>query len=432
MTQHRRSRASRIGLFAAPLVAGALILSGCSSTGGSSGAKEPQTISFAFGATNNQDKAAYTALANGFEKANKGVTVKTLNLPTESYPSTLATRVQGGNAPDTFYAEGGTGQADSIIPWAKSGLVLGIDDKSVLDALPSSQKDLWVYNGKAYGVPLGTQAYGAIYNDDLAKSIGVNLSASSSLQDVISACSVARSHGKTVYGLAGSVPANNAFLALTLAASTVYGSDKNWDAERAKNKVTFAGTKGWTAALTEIKKLYDSGCFQDGATSAGFDALTNGASSGQILGFFAPSGAAKEIMDAAGGHVKLVILPVPAPSGTKTYLAVSADQSVAVSAKTKSPTVATNFLKYILSPKGQENFANSTGAIPVEQGASSKLLPQYETVKDLIAAGDVRGYPSLDWPNAKIYNDLGSGVQGILTGQMTVKQVLQQMDSDWS
>ena len=31
----------------------------------------------------------------------------------------------------------------------------------------------------------------------------------------------------------------------------------------------------------------------------------------------------------------------------------------------------------------------------------------------------------------KIYADLGSGVQGLLTGQQTAQQVLQQMDSDW-
>ena len=30
------------------------------------------------------------------------------------------------------------------------------------------------------------------------------------------------------------------------------------------------------------------------------------------------------------------------------------------------------------------------------------------------------------------YADLGSGVQGLLTGQQTVAQVLQQMDSDWT
>ena len=76
------------------------------------------------------------------------------------------------------------------------------------------------------------------------------------------------------------------------------------------------GAKGWTTALESIKKMYDAGCFQDGATSAGFDALTNGASSGKILGFFAPSGAAQQIMQAAGGHVKLIALPVGAPEGS--------------------------------------------------------------------------------------------------------------------
>ena len=57
-------------------------------------------------------KAAYDGIAKSFESQNKGVTVTTQNLPTESYAATMGTRVQGGNAPDTFYAEGGTGQAD--------------------------------------------------------------------------------------------------------------------------------------------------------------------------------------------------------------------------------------------------------------------------------------------------------------------------------
>lgn len=54
----------------------------------------------------------------------------------------------------------------------------------------------------------------------------------------------------------------------------------------------------------------------------------NGASQGKILGFFAPSNAAKVTMDAAGGHVKLVILPHAAPDGTQAPLSASADQSV--------------------------------------------------------------------------------------------------------
>ncbi|HKT57049.1 MAG TPA: extracellular solute-binding protein [Microbacterium sp.] len=429
MTHHRLSR-RRIGLLAVPLAAGALVLSGCSA-GTAAGSTEPKTISFAFGATNDQDKAAYTSLATGFAKEHPGVTVTPVNLPAESYPTAVATRVQGGNAPDAFQSEGGTGQSYSIIPFAKAGLLLKLTDPAIMSALPTSQKQLWTYRGAAYGVPLGTNANGVIYNDQLAKSIGVRIDASTSLDRIMAQCRAARAKGKTVYGLAGGAPANNAFLATGLATSTVYGPDPNWNAERAAGKTTFAGTPGWVEALTEIKKLSDAGCFQDGAASAGFDALTNGASQGKILGFFAPSNAAKEIMDAAGGHVQLVILPIAAPAGTKTYLSVSADQSVSASAKTKSPKLVTSFLKYILSDAGQEAYSKAVGTIPVTATASTTLLPQFDTVKGLITSGTVRGLPSTDWTNAKVYADLGTGVQGILTGQMTVTQVLQQMDSDW-
>ncbi|KHK97441.1 hypothetical protein LK09_11790 [Microbacterium mangrovi] len=420
----------RIGMLAAPLVAGSLILAGCSGGSSAAGGKEPQTISYAFGATNDQDKAAYTSLAQGYEKTHKGVTITTQNLPGQNYGSALATRVQGGNAPDTFNAEGGIGQPHSIIPWAKAGLLLPLSS-DIEKQLPASQKDLWVYNGKAYGVPLGSQANGVIYNDELAKSVGVNIDASTSLDDIIAQCGAARAKGKSIYGLAGAAPPNTAFLAVGLATSTVYGPDKDWNQKRAAGKVTFAGTQGWHDALAAIKKMFDAKCFQDGAESAGFDALTNGASQGKILGFFAPSGAAKQIMDAAGGHVKLVIQPIAAPAGTKTYLSLSADQSVAASAKTKSPKLATDFLRYILSGEGQQAYSALIGTIPINTSASTKLLPQYAPVKDLITNDDVRGYPPTSWSNAKVYADLGSGVQGILTGQMTVDQVLKQMDADW-
>jgi raffinose/stachyose/melibiose transport system substrate-binding protein len=427
MTQHLRSRV-RIGLFAAPLAAATLILAGCA--GSTPSGPEPQTISYAFGASNDQDKAAYTSIAKAYEAKHKGVTITPINLPGESYGTAVATRVQGGNAPDTFNAEGGIGQANSIIPWAKAGLLLPLDS-DIEKSLPESQKELWVYNGKAYGVPLGTQANGVIYNDELAKSVGVTIDASTSLDGIIAQCAAARAKGKSIYGLAGAAPPNTGFLALGIATSTVYGPDKDWNKKRADGKVTFDGTQGWHDALNYIKKLFDAKCFQDGAESAGFDALTNGASQGKILGFFAPSGAAKQIMDAAGGHVKLVVLPIAAPDGTKTYLSLSSDQSVSASAKTKSPKLSTDFLRYILSGEGQQAYSALIGTIPINADASTTLLPQYQPVKGLVTQGDVRGFPATAWTNAKVYADLGSGVQGILTGQMTVDQVLKQMDSDW-
>jgi len=50
----------------------------------------------------------------------------------------------------------------------------------------------------------------------------------------------------------------------------------------------------------------------------------------------------------------------------------------------------------------------------------------------MITSRQYRNYPAIEWANGKIYTDLGTGVQGLLTGQTTAQQVLQQMDSDWT
>ena len=41
------------------------------------------------------------------------------------------------------------------------------------------------------------------------------------------------------------------------------------------------------------------------------------------------------------------------------------------------------------------------------------------------------GLPNATWPNPAVYDALGVGVQGLLTGQTTVDSVLEEMDAAW-
>ena len=403
----------------------------CSSSGGGSGSgQEPQSITFAINNASGTESYFQTA-ATAYEKAHPGVKITIQQLPAESYPQAITTRIEGGNAPDVFEAESGSGQTDSIQPFAKAGDLLALNDATLKSELAPASLAQFQYNGTIYAVSLGSAVNGIVYNDTLAQASGVTLTASSTFSDVLQACATAKSKGKALFGLAGSVPANTGILALEIATSAVYGANPNWDAQRTSNKVTFAGTPGWTTTLNSIVQLYKAGCFQAGAQSAGFDALTNGSSRGQLFGFFAPSGAAHDISVASGGHVNLVALPFPAPSGT-TYASVSSDVSIAGSAHTKSPKLVTSFLEYLASPDGQKILAAGSGYFPVGTTNVSDLSAPYKPVASLITGRQYRNYPTIDWPNGKVYTDLGNGVQGLLTGQTTVSQVLQQMDSDWT
>jgi raffinose/stachyose/melibiose transport system substrate-binding protein len=403
----------------------------CSSSGGGSGSgQEPQSITFAINNASGTE-AYFQSAATAYEKAHPGVKITIQQLPAESYPQAITTRIEGGNAPDVFEAESGSGQTDSIQPFAKAGDLLALNDATLKSELAPASLAQFQYNGTIYAVSLGSAVNGIVYNDQLAQASGVTLTATSTFSDVLQACATAKSKGKSLFGLAGSVPANTGILALEIATSAVYGASPNWDAQRTANKVTFAGTAGWTTTLNSIVQLYKAGCFQAGAQSAGFDALTNGSSRGQLFGFFAPSGAAHDISVASGGHVNLVALPFPSPSGA-TYASVSSDVSVAGSAHTKSPKLVTSFLEYLASPAGQKILAAGSGYFPVGTTDVSALSAPYKPVASLITSRQYRNYPTIDWPNGKVYTDLGNGVQGLLTGQTTVSQVLQQMDSDWT
>ncbi|BDZ44466.1 ABC transporter substrate-binding protein [Naasia aerilata] len=435
MNQSRPFGPSRLALVAIPATA-ALLLAGCSGGGSGSGgngggdAAEPQSITLAIGSAN-PNEHQFQDVAKAYEAAHKGVSIKVENLPGEGYPQAIATRVQAGNAPDVFQVASGSGQADSIAPLAKAGLLLELSDPDIKDRLAKGEEADFQYNGKVYGVPTATAVNGVVWNPDLAKQVGLDVTAETSLDDIIAQCPDVAAKGVAVFGLAGAVPFNPGIASIELATSIVYGPTPDWNKQRADGKVKFATSKEWKSTLDYLKKMFEAGCFQPGAEGAGFDALTNGASSGKIIGFFAPSGAAKSIMDGAGGHVTLTVLPFPAPKGVDPMMSVSSDISVAGSSKTKSPKLVADFLKFFTEKEGSKTMADGQGTLPVNATDTSDLLPQYAPVADILTSGNTRPFASVTWPNPKVYDDLGSGATAVMTGQKSADEVLKQMDSDW-
>jgi raffinose/stachyose/melibiose transport system substrate-binding protein len=422
----------RTAAVALPMVAG-LLLAACGSGdsgNSSSGGKEPQTITFSYGPANANDNA-YEVLAKDYEAAHPGVTIKVNKISAETYGQTLQTQMAAGNGPDVMQVNAGGGQPGTVGTLAKPGLLLKLTDASFTKNIPEAERVGYDYQGKLYGVPSSTAIMSVIYNDDLAKQNNVNVTATSTLQDVIKQCSTVKSAGSSIFALAGGVPANTGIMTVELASSTVYGPDPDWDKKRTDGKTTFAKTEGWKQALQAVVDMNKAGCFQDGAAGAGFADLTNAASSGKAFGFFAPSGAAKSIMDAAGGHVTLVAMGAPSPA-KKNYLTISSDIGLAGNAKTKSPKLVEDFIKFSVSPDEAKKFADAQGTIPIGGDINAAdLLPQYKPVADQLSKKDYRTFAVDSWTNPQVYQALGSGVTGLLTGQKTVDDVLKDMDAAW-
>jgi raffinose/stachyose/melibiose transport system substrate-binding protein len=324
----------------------------------------------------------------------------------------------------------GGGQPGTVGTLAKPGLLLKLTDASFTSNIPEAERVGYDYQGQLYGVPSSTAIMSVIYNEDLAKQNNVNITPTTNTDDVVKQCG-AVPDGSSIFALAGGVPANTGIMTVEIASSTVYGPDPDWDKKRTAGKTTFAKTEGWKQALQAVVDMNKAGCFQDGAAGAGFADLTNASSSGKAFGFFAPSGAAKSIMDAAGGHVTLVAMGAPSPAD-KNYLTISSDIGLAGNAKTKSPKLVEDFIKFSVSPEEAKKFADAQGTIPIGGDINAAdLLPQYKPVADQLSKKDYRTFAVDSWTNPQVYQALGSGVTGLLTGQKTVDDVLKDMDAAW-
>jgi raffinose/stachyose/melibiose transport system substrate-binding protein len=418
----------RLGALAT-LALAATSLTACGSTGasGSSGSK---SITFTYQIANPGTKSVFQTLAEDYEKAHSGVTVKTNPISLNSYGSTITTQLQAGNGPDVFFVNAGGGQAGSVGTLGAAGKLMDLDGHIAAGAVPEKAKASLTSKGKVVAFPVYLAPTGIIFSPQAAAKSGFTMNSSTTMQDVMDACGKVADGGQAIFGLAGATAANTAIFTSAIAASTVYGPTPDWNAQKAAGKTSFAASQGWKDALQTVKDLYDANCFQKGAAGAGFDALTNGAGQGQLLGFAAPGGAAKDIMSSTGGKVKLTVQAVPAPKGYKTFLMAGTPDAIAANANTKNKTLALDFVSWLSQPAQTAKAAAAAGDVPVGSDGNG-LLPQYKDVASLIKTGKVSQYPYIDWPNGEVYNTMGTGVTGLLTGQMSVDDVLKAMDKAW-
>jgi raffinose/stachyose/melibiose transport system substrate-binding protein len=429
MTQHRRSAGLKvIGVLAVPTIA-ALALTGCSSSAGSNssaGGSKEFSLSFA---TSNTIESPFQVLAEDYMKSHSDVKITFNPQPNDSYDQTLRTQLQAGNASDIVVTTPGSGQGRSILPLAEAGFLEPLDD-AAKKLVPEGSATLFGKDDKVYGQAAEITVVGLVANETAAKASGV-ADFPSDFASLEQQCKTLQSNGKSFFAVAGSAAPNTGLMAMSLAGSRVYAEDPKWNEKRAANQTTFAGSDGWKSALEAVTKLNDAGCFQQGVAGAGFDAITQGLATGTSLAGFIPAPSWKQLKSAATGS-DFDVRALPAAKDDKPFTYASANYAFSINAASKNKDAARAFLDWAAEPEQTKAFAEIDGALPVS-GLDSYDFSSgaYKNVADLIKGGKYGPLPNTQWPNSAVYDALASGVQGLITGQKTVDQVLQAMDAAW-
>lgn len=427
MTQQRPARGLRIGVFAAA-TAGALILAGCSVGAASDTSDGPQEFSLAYAISATTDNP-YEILAKQYMSENPEVKITLNGIPVDTYGQTLTTQFNAGNASDLLQAAPGSGQGSSIIPLAEAGYLAPLDD-SATDLIPVGSETQFQVDAKTYGLPLSITYAGTIVNATAREAAGIEFP--TDFNALLDECASQAAAGGSLFSLAGAAPPNTGIMAMGISATRVYSSDPDWNQKRIDGDVTFADSDGWKDTLQTIIDMNAAKCFQPGKESAGIDALINAVVGGTSLAMFAPSGGYADLERISPDQEFVVDQVPPASSDDEAFGLVSANYALSLNAAAETNKAALAYMAWMEEPEQSKAFAEAQGSLPVSGIQEYDLANSpYAAVADVITSGSYVPLPNAAWPNAAVYDALGTGVQGLLTGQMSVDQVLQSMDDAW-
>jgi raffinose/stachyose/melibiose transport system substrate-binding protein len=390
------------------------------------------TLKFIAQSTGQGGNGPMSAVIANFEKANPDIKVEQEYLPIgTTYANALRTRLQSGNAPDVFYVSAGSGGLQSVLPLARAGFVADLAKRPWAKRVPANSRSLYYIGNKLYAVPIQLVPVGVMYQPNIYSQLGIRVPTTTA--QLLAACRTAKSKGKAgLLNVAGASVQNAALLATTIAASYVQSRDPNWSDKRAQNRVTFAGTAGWRTTLQRILDMKNAGCFPPGV-----EALDNVPATGQFVSGNVPSWVLPSsiigLMKGINKDIQINFYPFPGDTAAATRATASPTDAIAVYSRTRNRDAALKFGDFWAREGQSRLYASLTGGISLHQAdTGQKLRPELNGISSLLKT-KTKVHPSinLDWRNPEVFNLLGQGVQGLLTGQRTVDQILRAMDAAW-
>ncbi len=362
---HRRL----IGIFLGLLL---LVVAGCSSPG-SGGSNSDEKVTLTYGLWDQAQVPAMKQIIAGFHAEHPNIDVQIQVTPWETYWTKLQTAATAGTAPDVFwmtimyaeyYAAGG-----AVLPLDDQIKKAGIDMNNYVDAIRTA----YTYDDKIFGMPKDVNGFGLCYNKKLFDAAGVKYpDANWTWDDVISAAQKLTDPSKGVYGIA----APNAdeltwYLTVPQTGGSIISADQKSSGYADAN--TIKGIEFWTDMITKYKV---SPSLQQTTDTDPLALLTSGKIAMRYCGSWEP----EEIAAVPYGKANIDIAPLPlGPNGNRNYY--SNGLANEISAKSKHPEQAWQFVQYLSSKESAALQAETGTVIPAYKGqaeAYAKAMPEFD------------------------------------------------------
>lgn len=414
----------RYGLGVATVLVATTALAGCSGSPApaASDGSVSGTLTGVFDVT---FKDTIEEIVANFEKEYPDVKVE-FNYQGGDVGGLISTQLQANTAPDILLTfpggDAGSGANVNVVTLASQGKLMDLSDQAWTDDVPEVWKSEVDYEGKTYAYPGAAQPLAAIYNQDALDDAGLEIP--ETLSDVYQLCEDAAADGKYAYaqGL-GETLAGPQMLSFGQTASLVYGPDPDFKAQLDDGTTTYQDS-AWVDQFEIYQKMFDKGCFGEGALGRDRKQGGDAVAAGQAFGIV-DVGAAKSAMVAANPDAQFVVAGIPASDDGDLYVTALPGYTVAANAAAKNPAAAAAFMEFLAEPAQSVIYANGFSSVPIipndEYTAPADLAPFAE----LLASGQYAKLPNLGAPEVQVA--LNEGVQSLLLGDDTPESVAKKM-----
>jgi multiple sugar transport system substrate-binding protein len=317
------------------------------------------------------------AAVSAYEKAHPKVKVQTIGIPSDSYGTTIDTELAAHKGPDVLVIGGGT----SLYDLAPANLLSPITLTSAETKTLIPQNSQGMYNGTRYGVVWEFNENDLLYNKQLFQQAGITAPPTSFGSFLSDCMTIKRKTGD--YGFVARNMLNEEALwysDYTLDWLAAFGGA--WT--NGKGQFTIDAPAS-VAALTDFKKVYDSGCMATGQTATVFRPEFEAGKIGMLIdnidAGYTYTAANKVLTNTTMGGA-----PIPFPA----HHSGSAAIMLGINRYAPNQALAENFVQWLMSPAGQQSLV--PGIEPNQAGTTTAAMPQsfvasHAWIKPFLAEG---------------------------------------------
>jgi raffinose/stachyose/melibiose transport system substrate-binding protein len=375
----------------------------------------------------------YQVLIPNFERVYPNIRVDATFAPTQvTWYQLEATELAAGNAPDLLGTLPGCGTPVSVCVLAKAGDLAPLVKKPWTKWSLPLVTSLGKFGPGLYAFTPAITPWGMFTNDALFAKLGLNVP--QTFSQLLAVCGAAKANGTVALLQPGGTNTGPMSMIDDIAVTTVYGRDPHWLARRRAGTVSFDGSPGWHQALQRFVELNDAGCFEPGMAGISLGQLTL-ADFAQGGGLMAPTVSSnKGLIDSFGPQFPYSFHPFPGgtvPGQMETLMRLGASLSINAYSSPEKQAAAQTFIDFIARPAQNALYARVQGSLTQREFLEQEFPTFMQPMASVFASHAYTIDPLQTWWNASVGSTLQQDAIGLVTGEMTVDQVLQAMDAAW-